>query len=936
MLAILSIAPTSAGPISDAGAVKLDNIPGGKFKFDGILGQRVKADIENWLLVTPTKNPGLLGMFIVRESNFEHWDGNVSNNLNMVPWAGEFVGKYLISSVQALRMSDDPRLRETVSKVVDRVIQLQTEDGYLGPWPKKEQLLGHWDLWGSYHVMLGLVLWHEQTGDEKAMAAARKAADLVCNTFLGTQRRVLDAKECDKNMAILHALAILYRKTGEPRYLAMAKEVIKDFERSGDWYRQGLSGTEFFRTPLPRWESLHTLQGLAELYRITGDDTFRRSFLHHWGSMRRFDLRNTGGFSSGEQATGNPFTLAAIETCCTIAWQCVMLDALRLTADSTIADDLEAAMFNAVAGAQHPTGEWFTYDTPINGGRAPSHVQIAFQARPNTPFLNCCSVNGPRGLGIVSEWGVMRSADGLAINYYGPMHAEVTLNDGSRVVIEEKTDYPIGDTIRLNVSQTVAKPFTLALRIPAWSTKTEVLLNGQPQAGVKPGEYLKLTRAWQATDEITVRLDMSLRYESGDLEQVGNVSLYRGPILLCCEDRFKSPNAGKIDVKQLNGARLVPIDDVIAKACGAFRPWLVFDVPTDNGKTMRLIDFANAGATGGSYRSWIPAKGIRPPRPVASQPLDGTAVAPSEIGFAWRNSVASDAATIRYTVVIADSPGFENPVLRYSGQGGSALRVPATEIAKLHVGTDHYWKVIAENQFGQSESIGPYKHFRLDAAAQPAAILPRNDGLVIAAPLRGDVKPDYGRLLESRGWKAATGPGGRANDAVELDGKKGMLKYQLPLPLGSEFTVSAWVSVKEMPKGRLGQVLSMWCRFMDDPLRIVVQDGKLFARIEAGQTGVETKGLPIALNQWRHIAVVRANNKLTLYINGKEQEVATLPQMSLSDAKSVALGGNPNFTDADEFLAVRVADFQFHARARSAEELKNVSKMTIGQSQTIH
>ena len=50
-----------------------------------------------------------------------------------------------------------------------------------------------------------------------------------------------------------------------------------------------------------------TEMGLAKLYRVTGDERYRKSFLHHWASIRRFDMRNTGGFSSGEQATGNPY-----------------------------------------------------------------------------------------------------------------------------------------------------------------------------------------------------------------------------------------------------------------------------------------------------------------------------------------------------------------------------------------------------------------------------------------------------------------------------------------------------------------------------------------------------------------------------------------------------------------------------------------------------
>ena len=40
---------------------------------------------------------------------------------------------------------------------------------------------------------------------------------------------------------------------------------------AGDYLRRGLpAGEPFYRTPKPRWESLHPILALAELYRITG------------------------------------------------------------------------------------------------------------------------------------------------------------------------------------------------------------------------------------------------------------------------------------------------------------------------------------------------------------------------------------------------------------------------------------------------------------------------------------------------------------------------------------------------------------------------------------------------------------------------------------------------------------------------------------------
>jgi DUF1680 family protein len=701
----VSLSSAADDDTRERGGVRLDSIAHAKFDFGGVLGERAKANIENWLLVAPEKNAELCEIFAHREANHEP---------PLVPWVGEFAGKYLISAVQAMRMSDDPRLRETAAKVVARIIELQGDGGYLGPWPKEEQLRKHWDLWENYHVMLGLFVWSEQTGDEKALVAVRKAADLLCKTFLDGDRRVIDCGSPEMNMGAIHVLAMLYRKTGEPRYLELAKAILKDFEQAGDYYRQGLQGEEFFRTPKPRWESLHSLQGLAELYRITGDENFRRAFLHHWASIRRFDVHNSGGFSSGEQATGNPFADSPIETCCVIAWEAVMIDALRLTGDSTIADDLELATLNAVAGAQHPSGDWFTYNTPMNGRRIPSHEDIAFQARPGGMFLNCCSANGPRGLGMLSEWAVMRGEgdNGLTLNFYGPLHAAVTLADGTPVTIEVVTDYPVGDTVKIKVRSPAEKNIAIAMRIPAWSPQTAVSVNGKDLRSPKPGHYFTLIKAWKPDDEITLKFDFGLRYESGDLEQAGKVAVYRGPLLLAADERFGGKEFPPIDAAKLGAAQRASLEAAVLDAAGPRPPWLAIDLPAASGKELRLIEFASAGATGKEYRSWLPASNARPPRPACLLPADGATVKRGPITFTWRGQTA--ATDCRYIVEISDTPSLERILVRQEGAGADRLTIAADEMAKLKAKTSYFWKITARNGFGESESIRPFKRLMIE------------------------------------------------------------------------------------------------------------------------------------------------------------------------------------------------------------------------------
>ncbi|MFV1967978.1 MAG: beta-L-arabinofuranosidase domain-containing protein [Pirellulaceae bacterium] len=909
--------------IESRGTLVLDRVPKPKLLLTGPVGMRVKNNIDHWVKMAPKNNPGLLDMFARRD------DGGQPD---LVPWAGEFVGKYLIAGVQAMRMSDDPELKKALQSVVDRLLQLQADDGYLGPWPQHERLRGHWDLWGHYHIMLGLMLWHEHTGDPRADAAAQRIADLICDTCLDTDFRVIDAGSHEMNMSVIHGMARLHRKTGNPRYLRMAQEILRDFEKAGDYYRTGLDGKEFFRSPRPRWESLHALQGLVELYRITGDDTYRTAFLHHWASMRRFDYRNTGGFSSSERATGNPYKDDAIETCCVVAFEEVMIDALRLSGQSTIADDLEQTTFNAMLGAQHPSGAWCTYNTPMAGERIPSHIHIRFQAREDTPHLNCCSVNGPRGYGSISQWGVMRSQQGLTLNYYGPMTARVSLTDGTPVTISEETTYPLGATVNVKVDVDQPKRFKLALRIPAWSADTKVSACGKALPGALPGEYLVLDRLWEAGDVVILQFDMSVRYVPGDLDQFGKVSLYRGPILLALDNRFKTDAQERIDLSKLSQSRILRRDEREGHGAEARHPWMFVDVPAADGKVLRMIEFANAGATTiegqpiSSYATWIRADGARPPSPVAWYPSDRSKVGPGAIRFVWRRP-AAEATDRMHTVVIADRPDFEEVVLRSRAVAGRWMLLPAEQAEKLQPHTPYYWKVVARNSNGQAESIPPFKQFVVDPAAPPlVGNWPygqrETDQMVTEARLQGDLQPAYGELLQATGWKPGPGPTGKPNGAIELSGKDSMIKYKVLTFPEEDYTVSVKFSMTETPSTPIGQVFSAWAGGMDDPLRLVVQEGRLYARMEAG-SGYGTEGYPIEKDRWYHVVGVKQGTTLTLYVDGQVRSTSNAPPIVVSNAADFAIGGNPNFSGA-EFLPARFADLRFYARALSQKEVREL------------
>jgi DUF1680 family protein len=568
------------------------------FKFDGFIKERIDANLQNWLLTAPGANPAMLQMFRDQERQ---------PNRDLLPWSGEFVGKYLISAIQGWRISEDKELKELIDKVIKELIDSQLPDGYLGPFiPDLRLISDRWDVWGHYHWILAFLMYYQDTGYQPALDACCKACDLIHKTFVGTERRM---QSPEQNLAILHGACLLYEKTGQPKYLELAEWVIDELSKpdSCGYIEDALARKEIQEFRARRWEGLHCIQGICEMGFITGDTKYHDAFQHIWWAMLKGDRHNTGGFTSSEACQGNPYDRGAIETCCTVAWMALTIDMLRLTGNSLVADELELSLFNGILGAQHPSGRWWTYNTPMDGERKASAHDIVFQARPGSPELNCCSVNAPRGIGMLNEWAIMTSKDGIVLNYYGACSMSVSLPSKNGVTIIQETEYPKNGEIKITIGLNAPEKFVLKLRIPGWSKESKLSLNGEIVKDVSNGKYTSLDREWKNGDVLNLQLDLSPHFWVGERELEGKTSIYSGPILLTYDRYFNTIDPDNIPTLDVNNISVETVP-----WSGWIQPFMLFKVKAKNGQDVYLCDFASAGVSGTPYRSWLTVEGVSP------------------------------------------------------------------------------------------------------------------------------------------------------------------------------------------------------------------------------------------------------------------------------------------------------------------------------------
>ena len=149
-------------------------------------------------------------------------------------WDGEHVGKWLHAATLAWANTGDPALREKLDYIAAELAKCQMEDGYLGTYVESNRWRS-WDVWAHKYNLLGLITYVRYTGNTAPLTTCRRMADLLCNTF-GDEPGKRDIIKSGPQVgmaptSVLEPMALLYRLTGEPRYLDFCKYILRAWEQ---------------------------------------------------------------------------------------------------------------------------------------------------------------------------------------------------------------------------------------------------------------------------------------------------------------------------------------------------------------------------------------------------------------------------------------------------------------------------------------------------------------------------------------------------------------------------------------------------------------------------------------------------------------------------------------------------------------------------------
>jgi hypothetical protein len=216
---------------------------------------------------------------------------------------------------------------------------------------------------------------------------------------------------------------------------------------------------------------------------------------------------------------------------------------------------------------------------------------------------------------------VTTDADGVVVNLCDSGTAKLNLRVGTAVTLTTGTRYPSDEQIRMTVDPAEPKTFAVKVRIPAWCGSSSVRVNGKPVTGGTGADgYVSVTRKWKKGDRVELRFKLEPRVVVGDHLNKGKVAVLYGPLVLAADQALLGatnlslsavsaagpslaalgvkPEPAPDAVKFWPGAQVFRVNAIARKRTGSLEPGAALQV--------RLIPFADAGASGTPYEVWLP------------------------------------------------------------------------------------------------------------------------------------------------------------------------------------------------------------------------------------------------------------------------------------------------------------------------------------------
>ncbi len=563
------------------------------------------------------------------------------------------VAKWLEAAAYSLGMHPDSELEKRCDEIIDLIGRAQWEDGYLNTYFTVKAPEHRWDnlewaheLYCAGHMMEAAVAFYEMTGKKKLMEIMSRMGEHMYERFI-----VNEAPGYPGHPEVELGLLRLADATGNERFKALAEHFINvrgvDLEfynwehKNADWFPFGgtrpNSNMAYSQAHLPVREqtdavghsvrAVYLYTAMADMALKNKDEALKKACENLWESITQRRMYVTGSIGSayeGEAFTEDyhlPNDTAYAETCAGIGLIFFARRMVELSAKSTYADVMEKALYNTVLPGMQLDGTRFFYVNPLEvipgvSGKAKTHKH-ALPERPNWFACACCPPNVARLLPSIGRYALGIVEDTVYSHLF--IGGELKLEEGMGGKVIVTSELPYDNKVSYHFEPTDAEMvMTLAVRMPYWSEKTGIRLNGKDISPKISEGYAYISGPFSKEDVIDVTFDMSVKkvYANQQLfADNGRLAVQRGPLVYCAEGRDNDDDVLSLVIEKdaiFNESFVHELGGVVRLTVDGLRrssdtSLYSFDQPESEKVKISLVPYYTWGNRGlNQMRVWLP------------------------------------------------------------------------------------------------------------------------------------------------------------------------------------------------------------------------------------------------------------------------------------------------------------------------------------------
>lgn len=518
--------------------------------------------------------------------------GRVKNFLMAATKSGKFCTRYPFDDTDiyktiegasfSLALHYDAKLDAYLDSMIQIIANAQEPDGYLytartidkinvNPffgkerW-EKEREHSH-ELYNAGHLYEAAAAHFLATKKTNLLNIALKNADLVCSVFGPDKRHVAPGHEI-----IEIGLVKLYRITGKIEYLNTAKYFIEErgnFKgydaKSKDPFKNGAYWQDDIPVKQQQEAEGHAVRAgylysaMADIAALTEDKDMLAAVDRIWNNetgKKMYVQGGVGAIGDGERYGANyelPNATAYNETCAAIANIYFNQRMFLLHGDAQYIDVLEKILYNGFLSGVGLDGKSFFYTNAMQIHHFLHHPDMESE-RSGWFECSCCPTNIARLMPSIPGYIYAQKKDSIYANLFISGNASFQVNN-KNIEIKQENNYPWDGNLKFTIKSEQPINFSMLIRIPGWAqniaipnnlyhfssksnSKVAISINGKNTDFAIQNGYAIIKRTWQRNDQIQVTLPMEARRVASDTlinENIGKLSLQRGPIIYCAE-----------------------------------------------------------------------------------------------------------------------------------------------------------------------------------------------------------------------------------------------------------------------------------------------------------------------------------------------------------------------------------------------------------------